>query len=345
MLFNRDNQDKRVKMPVPFLKDSTVLFVDSREGEAHIFIEENKEDLRNRFFQEGFKFLYLPDLMENLSSRTLRYLYPGLTDTVLVEDLYQNLQNFTGLGDRSGFLYKQEGSIYFHTLPEAPGTRVKAAVDDFIASIRPKKEPQYDDELRFSKRSIDEVTVFNDLDLSPSIEPEEQSEEPLDPRTQAIIDAWERIEKEFGITLEDLDVILNYRITLSRLTISTSNRIFMADLPGRPEVKLDDLTKTLYFFYLRHPAGAAFKDLMDFEDEVYRIYLGITGRDDLEGIRRTVAALVAPYSSGRDSCVSRIKKAFRDIVGDRIAKYYYIDGRAGGVRSVRLNRDLVIWEH
>ena len=175
--------------------------------------------------------------------------------------------------------------------------------------------------------------------------PEIIDEELLDPKTQAIIDAWEEIEHKYGITLEDLDIILRYRIKLSRLIITTSNRIFLPDLEGNPEVKLDDLTKALYFFYLRNPKGAAFKELQDHENEIYRIYMGITGRDDIEGIRRSVSGLVAPYSTGRDSCVSRIKKAFRDIVGDRIAKYYYIDGRAGDTRKVCIDRDLVIWEH
>ena len=170
-------------------------------------------------------------------------------------------------------------------------------------------------------------------------------EENLDPRTQSIIDEWESLSKRFGITIEDLQVILGYKVNLSRLYITTSNRIYLADIKDRPEVKLDDLTKALYFFYLKHPEGAAFKDLSNYEDEVLHIYMGITGRDDLVGIRKSVSSLVSPYSDGRNSCVSRIKKAFKDIVGDHIAKYYYIDGKYAETRSVSIDRDLVIWEH
>ena len=37
--------------------------------------------------------------------------------------------------------------------------------------------------------------------------------------------------------------------------------------------------------------------------------------------------------------------AFRDVVGDRIARFYYVDGRYGEPRKIALDRDLVIWDH
>ena len=43
--------------------------------------------------------------------------------------------------------------------------------------------------------------------------------------------------------------------------------------------------------------------------------------------------------------MSRIKKAFKDIVDDRIAQFYYIKGQAGEPRKIAIDRDLVIWEH
>ena len=192
---------------------------------------------------------------------------------------------------------------------------------------------------------LDEIEAFPEpcgSDIRFSITKREDS---LDPRIQSIIEEWERLADKFGITIQDLEVILGYKVKLSRLYITTANRIYLADLEGQPEVKLDDLTKALYFFYLRHPQGAAFKELQSFEKEILHLYMGITGRDDLDGIRKSVAALVSPYSDGRNSCVSRIKKAFRDIVGDHIAKNYYIDGQYAGVRKVSIDRDLVIWEH
>ena len=108
---------------------------------------------------------------------------------------------------------------------------------------------------------------------------------------------------------------------------------------------MDDLTKALYYFYLRHPEGATLKELYEHEDEILKYYSGITGRDDLDGIRRSVKELLDPYGNGRNVCLSRIKKAFREAAGDTAAGFYYVDGHYGETRKIRLDRDHVIWEH
>jgi hypothetical protein len=348
------NGDKQIKIPLPFLHDKTVLYVDSRLGISHNYIEYFKYDLLERFNGAGYSFLFLPDLVKNISPEILQYQFPGHKCILLVEDLYHNIQEIAHLDDKNGFIYKQNDHIYFRPIPESPDQSIKAAIDDFISSLNHVyMEEEHTVLFRkikpFKKRNSEFYNIDQNWDL-----PKQESsityhdfvdEERLAPKAQAVIDAWEEIERRFGITIEDLDIILGYRIKLSRLILTTSNRIFLPDLEGTPEVKLDDLTKALYFFYLRHPKGAAFKELLDYEDEIYRIYMSITGRDDIDAIRKSVSGLVAPYSTVRDSCVSRIKKAFRDIVGDRIAKYYYIDGRAGDTRKVSIDRDLVIWEH
>ena len=108
---------------------------------------------------------------------------------------------------------------------------------------------------------------------------------------------------------------------------------------------MDDLTKALYFYYLKHINGARLRDMHEHEDEVLHIYSGITGRDDVEGIRNSVRNLLDPFGNSLNVSTSRIKKAFKDIVGDRIARFYYIYGPSGGIRKIELDRDLVIWEH
>ena len=354
------NEDKRIKLPVPFLQDETILYVDSRIGSSYFYVEEHLEDLVSRFEDIGYTFLFLPDLVGELSPGVLHYMFPGQKDILLVDDMYQEIQDFAHLGDKTGFLYKQENLTYFRVIPEAPLEAIGAAVDDFISflnlsqvkessSIRFRIAPKKDEEL-FSLGIGGESEILDEMELPEPCGSDirfsvRKSEDSLDPMIQSIIDEWERLADKFGITIQDLEVILGYKVKLSRLYITTSNRIYLADMEGRPEVKLDDLTKALYFFYLKHPQGAAFKELQSFEKEILHLYMGITGRDDLDGIRKSVASLVSPYSDGRNSCVSRIKKAFRDIVGDHIAKNYYIDGQYAGVRKVSIDRDLVIWEH
>ena len=371
------NEDKRIQISVPFLQEKTVLYVDSRTGTSHFYIEANRHDIASEFEAVGYTFLFLPELAGNLFPDVLHYMLPGQDDILLAEDMYQRIQDLANLGDKTGFLYKQDGQTYFRVLPELSDKDIETAVQSFIAYLHQEEFPKTGGTrfreknsggTRFRKKiesKDSEDVLFRvemDFDMDGGIglaEPEaipetkesgirfsiRSREENLDPRTQSIIDEWESLSKRFGITIEDLQVILGYKVNLSRLYITTSNRIYLADIKDRPEVKLDDLTKALYFFYLKHPEGAAFKDLSNYEDEVLHIYMGITGRDDLVGIRKSVSSLVSPYSDGRNSCVSRIKKAFKDIVGDHIAKYYYIDGKYAETRSVSIDRDLVIWEH
>ena len=224
--------------------------------------------------------------------------------------------------------------------------------EDFIAhSLRFDEEALFDmlpapssvehsEPLRRSVRGRD--LSFSRLE---NVDVEVEEDLPLEKKTEDILKAWREFEKKFGVSIRDLERMISGSENLSHLRITTSNRIFLSDIDGTPEVKLDDLTKALYFFYLRHPEGVAFKSLQDHETEMLRIYMGITGRDDLEGIRRSVSSLVSPFSDGRNSCSSRIKKAFKDIVGERIAEKYYIGGRQGGIRKVEIDRDLVIWDH
>ena len=66
---------------------------------------------------------------------------------------------------------------------------------------------------------------------------------------------------------------------------------------------------------------------------------------DSSSISKSVKDLLDPYGNGRNVCMSRIKKAFRDAVGEPLAGFYYVDGHYGEARKVRLDRDYIIWEH
>lgn len=361
------NKDKLITTPLPFLKGRTVLYVGGSKDSRRSYVVRRRKKVRSLFNDAGYSFLFLPDLLDSLEPQIIGYYFPGLQEGVQPEGLYQRIRSIAGIDDNAGFLYNDEGNTYFHILPDSSDRLIREDVKDFVQYLS-SLEYSHPEPIIFGDSGLFDNIVEEEEVLPPPtvrFEKEEYSvkedvrfrlgtsedkvayeeSEGLDPRAQAIIDAWKEIERKFGITIEDLSIILDYNVKLSRLIITTSNRISLPDLEGNPEVKLDDLTKALYFFYLRHPSGAAFKELQDYEDEIYRIYMGITGRDDVEGIRKSVSALVAPYSDGRNSCVSRIKKAFRDIVGDRIARYYYIDGRYAETRFVRIDRDLVIWEH
>lgn len=363
------NYDKLISIPVPFLKDKTVLYVDRCVLFSHSQIDDIAVELKARFKAVGYKFLFLPELAKRLELSVMGYMFPGEAGFVDVEDMYRRIRDNARLGDESGFLYKQSGCTYFHAITAVTHEDVQCDIDLFIehfqehsrigaceTCLRPSKQASR--RIKEPKGLIDENKV-----ITPSIswrkvsceQSFEKTQEPdndvwgesadLDERTRKIILAWQRIEEEFGITIEDLDIILGYRIKLSRLSISTSGKIVLSDWDGCPEVRMDDLTKALYFFYLHHPEGVALKEVQLHEPEYLNYYEAISGRESLLDIRKTVSRFLDPYENSLNVSISRIKKAFKSIVGDRIARFYYVDGRYAEPRSIALDRDYVIWEH
>lgn len=80
------------------------------------------------------------------------------------------------------------------------------------------------------------------------------------------------------------------------------------------------------------------------KDELLDIYLEMTVKEDMDAIHRSVDRLVDPTKNSINEKVSRIKSAFTDVVSDRIARFYYIDGPSGERKAIALDRDLVIFK-
>ena len=177
-----------------------------------------------------------------------------------------------------------------------------------------------------------------------SFEPLEPDAEPLDPRTEEILAEIRRLQEKYGVSIDELEVMLGYTVKLSRLRITRGGRIYLTDYDDK-EVKMTNVAKSLYFLYLRHPEGLRFKEIAEHKEELLHIYGNITGRDEPEEIERSIDILTDPLGNGLNVNASRIKTAFKNVVSDRIARFYYLSGGAGEEKKVPLDRDLVIWEY
>jgi len=207
--------------------------------------------------------------------------------------------------------------------PRVPATRKSKA----------KKEPKETSIIKSSRKALRALVP----------EPKPMDMEP-DTRTKAILDEIEAIQERFGVTIEEIEAVLSYRVKLSHLRITKHKAIILEDFDMR-EVKMDTLTKAVFLLYLKHSEGIRYKDLCDHRRELEDIYMSISGRSDLEGIRKSISDLTDPIMSNSiNEKVSKVKKAFRDTVDDRIARFYYIDGKQGAAKSIALDRSLVIWE-
>ena len=356
--------DRRIELPFPFLKEWTVLYVgDENNPLCAEGLDSCRASVVDLFRSYGKRLVFLSDILKTLNPDMLQYLFPGQDELVVEEAVYKRLVEAIGNGEWHGFLYRQQDGVYFHAVTTTDTCRELEDIRDFVSAISAEvvvspapsvgsalfeEEPEEKASMRSERRICKERRFekrdpsFIDMLLSENVEEREQIL--LDPRAQAVLDAWEKIEREFGITIEALELLLGYKVKLSKLNITTSSRMFLTDFDNQ-EVKMDDLTKALYFFFLRHPEGARLKELHEHEDEILRLYSGITGRDDIQKIRESVRKLLDPFGNNLNVSMSRIKKAFKDVVNDRVARFYYVDGSYGEVRKVALDRDLVIWEH
>ena len=206
-----------------------------------------------------------------------------------------------------------------------------------------KSRERYSHKVKLKSSLLFETEEFPDDEFFPAA-PAAESECDLDPKTKALLDEIEAIKVKYGITIEELEAVLSYRVKLSHLRITRHKEIILDDFDHR-EVKMDALTKSIFLLYLKHPEGIRYKELCDHRSELEEIYLSISGRSDMDSIRKSIDDLTDPITSNSiNEKVSRAKKAFRNVVDVRIARFYYIDGRQGAAKRIALDRSLVIWE-
>lgn len=129
----------------------------------------------------------------------------------------------------------------------------------------------------------------------------------------------------------------------SKLLIDRHNKILLTDYNDK-EIKLSPIHKAVFFLFLNHPEGIYFKDLGDYREELGNIYKSITGRDNIEDIEDSIAKLTNPLDNSINEKCARIKNAFVSEFREEVAQWYFIDGKKGKKKTIKLPRDLVTWE-
>ncbi len=136
---------------------------------------------------------------------------------------------------------------------------------------------------------------------------------------------------------------LKKQIKISRLAITKEYSLLLPDYNNK-EIKLEPLNKAVYLLFLNHPEGIVFKDLPDYRDELTEIYRkmkpnGLTDREI-----KSIEDVTNPFLNSINEKCSRIKAAFMYEVDATLVDQYYITGKSGEERRVKLPRHLVIEE-
>lgn len=148
---------------------------------------------------------------------------------------------------------------------------------------------------------------------------------------------------EMGFTDEQIMQIIKECRQKQHILIDRHFRIFLMN-DGMVEVEMNPLSKTLFFFYLKHPEGVALKCLSDYKSELCGIYSRLTGRESVTDIEKSIIDMVDPTSNSVHEKCSRIKAAFKNKVSTSTISDYVPSGTPGKPRFISLDRNLITWE-
>lgn len=227
-----------------------------------------------------------------------------------------------------------------------PGLIINDLRKPCCLSFRGDILPMQESDMDFAP--ISEVSCFAEMSISeepaaPCVSADERADDVPEELADMVMKELEDIQRRYGVTIEQIEAVLSYKVKLSHLRITCRKKIILDDFDFR-EVRMDTLTKAVYLLFLRHPEGIRFKELSEHVAELEELYMSITDRTDIVAIRRSIGSLTDPLNNSINEKVSKVKKAFRNTVDDRIARFYYIDGNQGAAKGIALDRSLVIWE-
>ena len=208
-----------------------------------------------------------------------------------------------------------------------------------------ESEDENEDEIRFSLADKDEIGAWT-REPSPVLRLDE--DEIFDTESKELMEEiLERVEmlKRRGINSYIIQQMINSKDDkLSRLLITKDYRIILKDY-GDMEINMTPLPKALFLLYLRYPEGIMFSYLPDYREELLAIYKKLKGRfsNDVE-LRKSVWDVTDPLGNSIHEKSSRIRAAFVSQFDERLARYYYVDGKRGELKKIALPRELVTYE-
>jgi hypothetical protein len=290
------------------------------------------------------EFFYLPVVMHNLNDKratfiqALSYIEPTLSDeqldlidsgidlmssAFLSKEIFLNYLNTNGLNiNKPSFFFRigdkntdNQQDFLILEIEDDPLSTLQHffALKDHIVSLQPQGLSQKDE--RFLQKAM----------AAPN-------------------DAEKEALNYTGFHKILIDTVLKYTGSheASRLYVTKRGDLFLTDR-NNAEVKMPALSKALYILFLFHEEGIPLNYLNDYKPELFRIYRQISTYGDNTLLNQAVDNLTDFVGSTMNATLSRIKKAFTDILGNDAAPYL-IQGNRGGRKAIPLERRLAVFE-
>ena len=127
----------------------------------------------------------------------------------------------------------------------------------------------------------------------------------------------------------------------TKLTIQGRTKRFFLEDAGALEIRLNPMEKSLYLLFLNHPEGIFISHLPDYQEELITYYDLLNNQDSTEEMKQTIERTLNPLEGHISTNLSRIRRKFRDALGDEVAELYAISGNRGEKFSIKLDREFV----
>ena len=120
------------------------------------------------------------------------------------------------------------------------------------------------------------------------------------------------------------------------------HKMYLTDL-GDLQVNLNPKERALYLVYLNHPEGISRSELIDFRSELKQYYAFFSNKWDNDQIDKAVSLLTNALEQNFMQVLSRIRRKFKNTVGEEQYKIYSIES-FDGVYKITLDRELVSYD-
>lgn len=360
---------------LPFEFDhEQIVYVESEYNVAvNNFILDHYKDICDYFASQGFEFIYLPLLHGRFDRDVIQY-YDPQDGRIIARDVDSSLLlNFMARPQNRHLL--MPSLIYWKKgVATEPGEDIALrgiSVDDerhydfcfaaiLSAIIRDRAGFDDDRDIRLLIEPRKEVcaevfcegeeggtsySLNRDAVVCDYVDPVPALEEQFDVETKTLMaEIEERVNrlKQKGISLYVLENMLRPHVEVSRMVITPDFRILLPDY-NNMEIEMTPLVKAVYILFLCHPEGIAFKDLVDYREELEDIYADVRGRVLTSEMRQSVIMATSPFNNSINEKCARIREAFVAKFDERLAEPYIVRGRRGEPKCISISRDLVEW--
>jgi len=349
---------------VPFepTTDEVIYIEDEYDEKTNRCIRDNIDFIRECFAKRGFVFVYLPLLGDELKDNAdiWHYRYP-FVDKVGKFDIQPIPSNYLldfMVHPENRYMIRPCFARYNYSDVDVwksdagqPPVVIKRLIYDTFKINLEGVEDLHDYFDFLSKKVSGKLGWWSGACCWGSIEYED-ADDAFDDETKKLLkDVRYKIEllRRKGISDVVLKNLIKEKQSLSRLVITKDYRILLPDYKDM-EISMEPLVKSVFLLFLKHPDGIVFKCLPDYRKELSDIYNKVRGKETLRNTSevmeysKNIINVTDPLNNSINEKCTRIKEAFLLKFHESLAEYYFITGKRGEPKRIRLPEKFVVWE-